>query len=229
MLADTYLGTKVVHGFGLHVLLFSVLCYFVWIIPYQNIERKLFWLFFTVYEFFALITYVIIQYEILHKYSQVFLIASWGVIDMSGAGKLSLIVKNIQDITIPVFMFLCGYILYHKIKKFDQKESEELNKEDVFILFQYPKNIIGLVLSIFWKYPVSTVSLYVDGYKYGFIRKTKSFQKIKFNNIESENYFIKNTYIHKKCLLTEIESLIGTKWSLSLNCLNFYNPLIGAI
>lgn len=229
LFADTYTGAKTLHGLGLHILLFSVLCYMVWVIPYKQLERKLFWLGFTIYEFTGMLTYAIVQFKVLHNYSQEFLIYSWGTINKSGAGKLSLGFKELQDFAIPIFIFVICYILYHKLKRLDHKLSDKINNDNVFILFQYPKNIIGLVLSIFWKYPVSTVSLYIDGYKYGFVRDTKKFQKVEFDNKKIKHYFVKDTGIHKSQILHKVTKMIGTRWSLKTNCLNFYKSLLGAI
>ena len=227
--ANSYIEAKTIHSLGLHILLFSVLCYIVWVTPYKQLERKLFWLFFTIYEFCALCIYSFVQYKVLTNYSSEFLISSWGMIDKSGAGKVSLILRGVQDFAIPAFVFILCYIIYYKLKKLDHKQSDKINNENVFILLQYPKNIIGLILSIFWKYPVSTVSFYIDGYKYGYTRETKTFTKIPFDNKTINDYFVKNTKTHKSQVLHKINKLVGTKWSWKMNCLNFYKPLIGVI
>jgi len=228
ILADTYLMSRVYHCLGLHILLLSISYYILHNTPYQCLKKKISWLIFVVYEIFAMATYTICQVRQLDKYTQYEIIDKWGVTKTSSMANICGDFSILQHLFIPTVIVILLYVSF-KLSRLDIIYSDKPNLDNILILFRYPKNFTGLILSIFWLYPVSTICLYSGGYKYGFTRKTRTMIKepIDLADIGKWKYFIKDTGIKKSQYKNVLSSLVGVDWSCTKNCLNVFKPIIG--
>jgi hypothetical protein len=215
VLAQTRHDAMIYHAIGLHVIIMFICYYFFSSIPYKEIEKKLAAALFFIYRLLAFIFYSYCQLSTVHTET------TFQQNKFAATGLL----KIAQDLFIPIIILYFIYLIYIKLKKFNFKNSDYPNQENMLILFRYPKDIIGLFLTLLWKYPANTVSLYSNGFKYGFVRKTRTLIKCKIDHSQllSGKYFIVDTKKPKQ----DLSRYIGIRWNFNRNCFNVFHPVIG--
>ena len=226
LISDNYFINKILTTSCLYIFFLCVLFYFFTQLSYKKIEEKFFWLFFIIYLFGSFCFYLYCQFKLLLKYDYNTL--SFSTYKIKSAFYLLFPKYSfIQNLLIPFLFFILFYIIYIKIQKLNICKTDKIEKDNVYLVFRYPNNLLGLIISIFWKYPVSTIFFYHNNIKYGFNRRDKKFIK--------ETYKIKNisNYFFKKCnnkdkdkILKNLNSFLGTKWSIRKNCLTFYKHIL---
>ncbi|MCP5006918.1 MAG: hypothetical protein GY941_23670 [Planctomycetes bacterium] len=225
--ADTFESAQYLHSVGLHVDLAFIIGYIVYSTPYSRIKRKIFWGYFFLYEILSLAFYIRLHSNISFEER----ICEFVAREKSIAWSNSSLLGVTQDIFIPLFIIFVGYQLYRVFSRFDISNSDKVNFNNIFIIFRYPKNIIGLSLCLFTPIKGNSISLYANGHEYCFKKRHLKLIKIKRkkSHFKAEKYFLIDTKIPFYEKISELENLIGKSWLVNQNCLTEFQSVIGPL
>lgn len=226
-LAPTYLETKIIHGVGLHIIILSLIFYIASGVPYSDMKKKVFWGYLFIYELLGFSTYCAVQFNSDHELKG----TAWELAVRSGMGMSSVWLGWVENLFIPIFVVFVGYQLYKVMGAFDHSKSVKINGRDIFLVFQYPKNFIGVLLCIFTPIKANTVALYAAGFIYRFSRPDGGIicEKIFPEDVQSKRYFLINTEMPVRPNLIKLKNLKGTPWTIKTNCLTEFQTVIGPL
>lgn len=215
LFADSHDMAVIYHSIGLHTIIIIMSVCFACYISYNNLALKIAVSIFAFYRVLALLFYMYCQFN---KSGEWF---------STKSASDSIGLTAMQDLTVPIIISFLLYVLYVKLKRFDYKNSDYPNEKNILLLFRYPKNIIGLIISLFYKYPVNTISVYSLGFKYGFKSTSGKLERYSISHSElmSGKYFIKDTNLPGE----DLSYYLDTKWSIFRNCFNVFKPVVGSL
>jgi len=220
---------KVVHSLGLYIFIDAILICGFLIIPYEQISWKILALFLLCTALIATVLYIAVQTYLALTFTWEEMATQYRADSEIAIERMLPGAKAILDLWQPLLFFLLAFV-QQKFKRLDKSKSDLLNDKNIFIVFVYPKSIIGLFLVVFWRYPVSTIKLYHNGLIYGFNKEDGflSRRMMNFTERNSGSYFFKNTKLTQACY-PDLYNLLNTNWTLRTNCLNVFEPVIGKL
>lgn len=225
--APTYLEAHVLHSVGLHFIILALIGHRVFNTPYRYLKQKMFWVYLFLYEILGFITFCYVQITSDYEYKSMM----WLIDPQSGMSRICSFMGVVEHLFIPFFIAYVAYQIYVKLSVFDYSNSHELNNDNVFLIFRYPKNLIGLCLCVFSPFKASTIALYGSGFIYRFKRSKSQLvcEHITRQDLLSGKYFLIDTKINLNGKRNELKNLVGTSWSLKHNCLTKFQSIIGPL
>lgn len=227
--ADSYIENQILYSSGLHLIILYLIFSIIISTPYKELEKKVFWVYAFIVQTISLSFFASVQYSIINKVSHHKLIDSWeSMISHSSAYEINPFLFYTETAFTPIIIVLIGYLITRLSSKFDIKKSDSIEgSDDIYLIAVYPKNIIGLFMSVVLGRGMSTCYLHADGHSYKFNKKFGKVIKVYDPNIDTSNCLVKNTKIKVNTRRAQLNSLVGKRWTIKENCFNIYKPIIG--